>query len=365
MRAFYGRRMLAALLAPALLLSAAASWAEERPSFRIAWTVYAGNMPLGYAQDSGILAEWGDRYGMDLKAVQLTDYVEAQNQYTGGAFDAVVAITLDALTIPAAAGVDSSAVVMMNGSLGSDGMVMKGKGKTVKDLEGERINLVAFSGSHYMLSRALDMHGMSERDVEVVNTSDADIATAFQTREVEAVATWKPHLDNILAQNPNTSLIFDSSKIPDEITDVILVRTETLDQHPELGYALAGAWFEVVDMLEPGHPKRQEVMAHIADAAGTDLEGFEKQLSTVVLYERDEAIKLVESDAFRESLDEMSNFAFEKGLMGDSAPGPDFIGMEFENGEVLGNRNNVKLRFPSRYMQSAKDVPAGKPGKEE
>lgn len=351
-----GRRILAALLVPALLLGSAVSWAEERPSFRIAWTVYAGNMPLGYAQDSGILAEWGDRYGIDLQAVQLTDYVEAQNQYTGGAFDAVVAITLDALTIPAAAGVDSSAVVMMNGSLGSDGMVMKGKGKTVKDLEGKRINLVAFSGSHYMLSRALDMNGMSERDLEVVNTSDADIATAFQTREVEAVATWKPHLDNILAQNPDSSLIFDSSSIPDEITDVMLVRTETLEQHPELGRALAGAWFEAVAMLQPGHPQRQEVMAHMADAAGTDLKGFEKQLSTVVLYDPEEAIALVESDAFRSSLEEMSNFAFEKGLMGDSAPGPDFIGMEFQNGDVVGNAGNVKLRFPSRYMQAAEDA---------
>lgn len=346
---------IAALAASAMLATSGTALSQDRPSFRIAWTLYAGNMPLGYAQDSGILAAWGDRYGIDLEAVQLIDYVEAQNQFTGGAFDAVVAITLDALTIPAAAGVDSSAVVMMNGSLGSDGMIMKGQNKTVADLAGERINLVSFSGSHYMLSRALDMNGMSEQDVTVVNTSDADIATAFQTDEVNTVATWKPHLDIIQEQTPDSTLIFDSSDIPDEITDIILVHTDTLEEYPELGQAIAGAWFEVIDMLQPGHPQRDEVIAHMADAAGTDVDNFTKQLSTVVLYERDEAIELMESAAFRNALDEMTDFAFAKGLMGDSAPGPDFIGMEFQDGAILGNTGNVRLRFPTNYMRALED----------
>ncbi len=350
MRSNFTRYVLAGL-AMSLAVASATTLAEDRPSFRIAWTIYAGNMPLGYAQDSGILAEWGDRYDMDLEAVMLTDYVEAQNQYTGRAFDSVVAITLDAITIPAAAGVDSTAVVMMNGGVGSDAMIMKGTDKTVKDLAGGSINLVSFSGSHYLLSRALDMYDMSERDVTVVNTSDADIAAAFQTRQVQAVATWKPHLDTILNNNPDTTVIFDSSRIPDEITDVILVHTDTLEQHPNLGKAIAGAWYEVLEKLEDGHPERDKVIAHMADAAGASVDNFRQQLTTVVLYDRSEAIELVESQKFRDVLGEMTTFAFEKGLMGDSAPGPDFIGMEFQDGSLLGNSGNVRLRFPSKYMQ--------------
>lgn len=338
-------------LAMSLGLSSAAAVAEERPSFRIAWTIYAGNMPLGYAHDSGILAEWGDRYGIDLEAVMLADYIEAQNQYTGRAFDGVVAITLDAITIPAAAGIDSTAVVMMNGGVGSDGMIMKGEDKTVEDLAGGTINLVSFSGSHYMLSRALDMYGMSERDVTVVNTSDADIASAFQTPQVQAVATWKPHLDTILNNNPDTTVIFDSARIPDEITDILLVHTDTLEEYPELGHAIAGAWFEVIDMLQEGHPERERVIEHMADAAGATVENFRQQLTTVVLYDREEAIDLVEGQKFRDILGEMTQFAFEKGLMGDNAPGPDFIGLEFQDGSVLGNPGNVRLRFPTEYME--------------
>jgi len=87
--------------------------ATDTPTFRIAWTIYAGNMPLGYAEETGLLDKWGDRYGIDVSAVQLNDYVEAQIQYTAGEFDGVIAITLDALTIPAAGGVDSTAAIML------------------------------------------------------------------------------------------------------------------------------------------------------------------------------------------------------------------------------------------------------------
>ncbi len=49
-------------------------------------------MPLGFAEDKGILKKWGDKYGIELKAVRLNDYVEAPEPVHGGAFDAVIAV---------------------------------------------------------------------------------------------------------------------------------------------------------------------------------------------------------------------------------------------------------------------------------
>ena len=54
-------------------------------------------------------------------------------------------------------------------------IIVKGA-DTVKALKGRSINLVELSVSHYLLARALDMNGLSEKDVTLVNTSDADIA---------------------------------------------------------------------------------------------------------------------------------------------------------------------------------------------
>jgi hypothetical protein len=44
---------------------------------------------------------------------------------------------------------------------------------------------------------------------------------------------------------------------------------------------------------------------------------------------------------------------FAHGLLGEGASGPDFVGMEFPGGNVIGNAKNVKLRFDAEYMEMA------------
>ncbi len=39
---------------------------------------------------------------------------------------------------------------------------------------------------------------------------------------------------------PKTTLVFDSSKIPGEILDLMVVNTQTLKDNPKLGKALVG-----------------------------------------------------------------------------------------------------------------------------
>src|ERR1700723_3724152 len=181
--------------------------AAERTSFNVAWSIYVGWMPWDYADRSGILKKWADRYGIKIKLTQINDYVESINQYTAGGFDACVMTNMDMLTIPAAGGVDSTALIAGDFSNGNDGVVLKGKGKSLADIKGQKINLVELSVSHYLLVRALGSIGLRERDIKVVNTSDADIVGAFAAPGTTAVVTWKPQLSAVLAA-PNAQLVF-------------------------------------------------------------------------------------------------------------------------------------------------------------
>jgi len=171
-----GRRLVVAVLA-ALTLFVGSAQAEERTSFRIAWSIYVGWMPWGYAADSGIMKKRADKYGIEVEIVQINDYIESINQYTAGAFDGCSMTNMDALTIPAAGGVDSTALIVGDFSNGNDGIVLR-RGTSVADLKGEQVYLVELSVSHYLLARALDEAGLSERDLKIVNTSDADIVAA-------------------------------------------------------------------------------------------------------------------------------------------------------------------------------------------
>jgi len=215
--------------------------------------------------------------------------------------------------------------------------------------------LVELSVSHYLLARALDSVGLSERDITVVNTSDADIVGAFGSRDVTAVVTWNPQLGEIRARS-DASVVFDSSQIPGEIMDLLLINTQTLQANPALGKALAGAWYEILDTMRADDEAGRAARAAMGEAGGTDLAGYEAQLaSTRMFYDASEAVAFVTGPEPRETMEYVRQFAFEHGLLGEHAPSPDFVGIEFADGTILGNPDNVRFRFTAEYMQLAAD----------
>ncbi|MBW8191055.1 putative urea ABC transporter substrate-binding protein [Neiella marina] len=331
--------------------STQAAQAEEKTEFKLAWTIYVGWMPWDYGAASGIVDKWADKYGIKIDVVQVNDYVESINQYTAGQFDATVMTNMDALTIPAASGVDSTALIVGDFSNGNDGVVLKGK-KSLKDIKGQNVNLVELSVSHYLLARGLESVGMSERDVTVVNTSDADLVAAFTTSDVTAVTTWNPLLSEIISM-PNNSKVFDSSMIPGEIIDLLVVNTETLAANPKLGKALTGAWYEILATMSAGDDAAAKAKTFMAEASGTDLAGYEAQLaSTKMFYTPAEAVAFTTSAKLTETMQKVSEFSFEHGLLGEGAPDAGFIGIETPAG-VFGDKGNIKLRFDPSYMTMA------------
>jgi NitT/TauT family transport system substrate-binding protein len=346
------RRILAAAT-----LCLAATWglpasAAPKTSFNVCWTIYAGWMPWDYIQAKGIMAKWAKKHGVTIQVTQLNDYVESLNQYTAGKFDGCTMTNMDALTVPAAGGVDSTALIAGSYSNGNDGIVLKGAGKTMKDIKGQNVNLVQFSVSHYLLARGLDAAGLRERDVKVVNTSDADIVGAFGTPKVTSVVTWNPQLAGVAA-TPGSTMVFDSSKVPGEIIDLMVVNTATLKDNPALGKALTGAWFEVMAMMKA---KDKDALTHMAKASGTDLAGYAAQLATTaMMYTPAEMLAFVTSPRLPETMKRVSQFSFDKKLLGDGARSADAIGVAFPGGAVNGNAKNVKLHFDATYLQMAAD----------
>jgi NitT/TauT family transport system substrate-binding protein len=165
-------------MAVAVLAGVALSPAKavEKKDFKVAWSIYVGWMPWGYADEAGIVKKWADKYGINIEVKQFNDYVESINQFTAGAFDAVTITNMDALSIPSAGGVDTTAVIVGDFSNGNDAVILKDKDK-VETIKGQDVNLVELSVSHYLLARALESIGAEEKDLKVINTSDADMAS--------------------------------------------------------------------------------------------------------------------------------------------------------------------------------------------
>ena len=339
-----------ALLLSSLLLSSAA---QAQDSFKVCWSIYAGWMPWAYGAESGIVKKWADKYDIAIDVVQINDYIESINQYTVGEFDACTMTNMDALTIPAAGGVDSTALIVGDFSNGNDGIVLKGESELAA-IKGQNVNLVELSVSHYLLARALDSVGLSEADVQVVNTSDADMVAVYGTDDVTSVATWNPLLSEI-SQQPNSTVVFDSAQIPGEVIDLLVINTDTLSAHPELGKALTGAWYEIMATMSSDSEQGVAARSYMAEASGTDLDGYEAQLAaTKMFYTPAAALELTNSAQLKQTMQYVAEFSFDHGLLGDGAPDAGFIGVQMPAGDY-GDSGNLKLRFDPTYMQMAAD----------
>ncbi|MCA6327254.1 putative urea ABC transporter substrate-binding protein [Phenylobacterium sp.] len=354
----WNRRTLLAGAAMTLLAACTGKTGEQTKSgaagrtYTVGWTIYAGWMPWPYAQQTGIVKKWADKYGITINLVQINDYVESLNQFTAGKLDAVTSTNMDALTLPAAGGVDTTALIVGDYSNGNDGVLLKGR-KSLAEIKGLPVNLVQGSVSQYFLARALESVGLKQSDVKLVNTSDADAVAAWPTGDVKAMATWNPMLREIDAM-PDANLVFDSSKIPGEILDMMVVSTERLKENPDFGKALVGICYEVLELMQGASPAAVAARTAMASLSGTDLAGYDAQLATTYMYYKPaDAVAYVNSPAAVTASDRVRKFSFAEGLFGQGAASVDAIGITFPNGVVQGDPNNIKLRFDPSYMAMA------------
>ncbi|MCJ2183017.1 putative urea ABC transporter substrate-binding protein [Novosphingobium sp. 1949] len=347
----------AAMIAGALL-TASCSGPSDKPQgeqkvFNIGWSIYAGWMPWPYAQQAGIVKKWADKYGITINIVQVNDYVESVNQYTAGKLDGVTVANMDALTIPAAGGKDTSAIIVGDYSNGNDGVLMKGS-DNLRDIKGKSVNLVELSVSHYLLARALDSVGMSLRDVKTVNTADADIVGAFASPDVQAAVAWNPQL-LMMKKQAGAHEVFSSADIPGEILDLLVVDTKTLKANPKLGKALAGIWYDTVKLMKEQNAEGEAARAAMAKLAGASTQQFDDQLKTTYLYaDPKEAVAATDDPALIKTMTRVRDFSFSKGLF-NGATSADAVGMSFPGGKTLGDAQNVTLRFDDSFMKMAAD----------
>jgi NitT/TauT family transport system substrate-binding protein len=327
--------------------------AQARTEFSIGWSIYAGWMPWPYAQQAGIVKKWADKYGIKINVVQVNDYAESINQYTAGKFDGVTVTNMDALTIPAAGGKDTSAIIIGDYSNGNDGILLKGADQ-LSAIKGRQVYLVELSVSHYLLARALEKSGLKPTDIRTVNTSDADIVGAFASPDATAAVAWNPQL-SVMKGQAGAKEVFSSAQIPGEILDLLVVDTATLKANPNLGKALTGIWYETMALLKRQDAQGKQARAAMAKLAGATPELFDGQLATTYLYSDPKAaVAATAAPALVATMGQVRDFSFAHGLFKGAATA-DAVGMAFPGGKTLGDPKHVTLRFDESFMQLAAD----------
>ena len=349
------RSRLLLLIAGLALLCCAATASAQVPSFTVGWSVYAGWNPYFYMQKSGILKKWADKYGVQIK-LQRFDYAASLDSFVAKNIDACTMTNMEALDLPAAAGVDSTVVITGDYSNGNDQVLVR-SGLTFATLPGHRVMLVEKTVSEYLLERGMVLSGNQAKlgGLKLLNTSDSDIAPAFlNNKSNEAVVTWKPLVSQILVDK-TVQPIFTSAQIPGEILDLLVVRTEVLNRPDgqKFAKAITGAWYETIERLSGG-PQQAEAMKVSAAASGDSVDSYREQLKTTALFTTPKsAADFTASPMLRQKMDLVRQFCFAHALLGKDTRSVDDVAILYPDGSVQGKKDRVRLRFDAGYMQAA------------
>jgi len=233
--------LLRALACLSLLCALAGCVPEPENALRIGTNVWVGSEPLYLARELGYL---------DAHSVQLVEYPSASEvlrAYRNQAIDGMV-ISLDELFGLAVDGLQPRIILVVDVSHGADAVVGRPSMRTMQDLKGKSVAVESGALGAFVLSRALALNKMQASDVNVVHLESNEQPSAFEKGEVDAAVTFDPYRAQFLRAGAAT--LFDSTRIPGEIVDLLAVRASALDKHKEHIQALLRGWFSAIDYMK-------------------------------------------------------------------------------------------------------------------
>ena len=74
-----------------------------------------------------------------------------------------------------------------------------------------------------------------------------------------------------------------------------------------------------------------------------------------MFYKPAEGVAFAKDPKLPTTMQFVAKFLFDHGILGQGATSPDFVGVEFPGGKIIGDKSKVNLRFDPTYMQMAAD----------
>jgi taurine transport system substrate-binding protein len=158
-------------------------------------------------------------------------------------------------TSPTAAGISLGipyqVIAMMDNIGPAEEMTVRtaSKIKTPADFKGKKVATPFGSTSHFRLLGFLKVHGLTQRDVTVLDMRPDAILAAWTRGDIDAAYVWSPAKSKMLAAGGEVFKTYDSlEKAGYVIGDVIIARTPFAKANPAMMTAMLAAYGRALDM---------------------------------------------------------------------------------------------------------------------
>lgn len=239
---------------------------KPQEPLRVGAVLWPGYEPLYIAGKLGFY---------DKQPIKIIDYLSntdamlafRNNNLQAGAF------TLDETLQILSDGIDVDIILIMDISNGGDVILANPDINSIKELKNKPVGVESTAVGAFVLKRALELNNMDIDDIQIVSLNAMEQASSFESGKVVAAVSFDPYRTKLIKAGKKQ--IFDSTMIPDEIFDVLIVRKDYLTRHPDTVHQLVTAWFRALDYQNNNPVKSAEFSLRRFDTTTADyLEGL-------------------------------------------------------------------------------------------
>jgi NitT/TauT family transport system substrate-binding protein len=208
----------------------------------------------------------------------------------GGSVDGGM-LTYDQVIGQVAKGSTQRVVMPIDYSAGGDAIISSVDITKVSDFKGKKVGFNPLSPSDFLLSYALKVNKLGEKDISPVNMTPEAIPAAMASGSMPIGVTYEPNVSQITALDGGKKfhVVYSSKDAPGLITDVLVFKKEFIKDKPDVVKALIQGYIDGLDYMKKNPDKAAEI---IGKAIGVSAAEVKEQLSGVYNLEARELTKV-------------------------------------------------------------------------
>ncbi|WP_425365338.1 ABC transporter substrate-binding protein [Gloeothece verrucosa] len=256
---------------------------NEKPIV-IGYSTWVGWWPWAIAEEEGLFT--ANKVNVQLK--WFDGYLESLQALAAGQLDGNCQTLNDTIAFAADA-VNGEVVVLVNdNSAGNDKIIVSEEINKVEDLRGKKVAVEEGVVDDFLLALALEKHGMSREDVEIVPLETGAAVLSFVTGKVDAVGAFAPFWLTAFQRSGSKELV-SSKDFPGAIADLLVVSQKFIDEQPQQVQAIVKTWFDIREFMQKNPKRANEILAKRANVTVEDLKKFEAGVKFFTLEDNLEA----------------------------------------------------------------------------
>ena len=230
--------------------------APSKPPLRVAISPWPGYEFATLAQQKGFFAEEGVR----VEICELSSLSDTRRAFERGQVDGFFATLVEVILAKENGGRSPRVTLVADWSDGAD-VIIGGPGiGSVAGLKSHRVAVESGSLNPIVLARALELHGLTLDDVELVSCAQLKMRAALELGAVDAVVTYPP-ISLAIDAMPDTKVIFTTKEIPNEIVDVMAFDESVIRSRPADVEAFRRAFFRAQEYAKKNPKDAMAIMA--------------------------------------------------------------------------------------------------------